>query len=71
MLNVCTQLQEMGKQILHVVMLLSKQQIRRKEMELMQLSNKLEQNKDEKQYTNEMLKTITQELENTEVSVRM
>lgn len=40
-------------------------------MELMQLANKLEQNKDEKQYTNEMLKTIKQELENTEVSVRM
>lgn len=35
----------------------------------MQLENKLERNKDEKQYMVEMLKNVKQELENTEVGV--
>lgn len=44
-------------------------QIRKKEMELLQLANKLERNKDEKEYRVEMLKNVKQELENTEVGV--
>lgn len=46
---------------------LSQQQIRKKESELVQLENKLERNKDEKQYMTEMLKNVKQELDNTEV----
>lgn len=38
-------------------------------MELLQLANKLERNKDEKEYRVEMLKNVRQELENTEVGV--
>lgn len=38
-------------------------------MELVQLENKLERNKDDKQYMVEKLKNVKQELENTEVGV--
>uniref|UniRef100_A0A3Q3X6L3 Coiled-coil domain-containing protein 39 n=1 Tax=Mola mola TaxID=94237 RepID=A0A3Q3X6L3_MOLML len=42
------------------------EEIRKKETELVQLEDKLERNKDEKQYMIEMLKNVKQELDNTQ-----
>ncbi|KAM7379036.1 hypothetical protein PAMP_004611 [Pampus punctatissimus] len=42
------------------------EEIHKKEKEMVQLENKLERNKDEKQFMTEFLKNVKQELENTE-----
>lgn len=45
-------------------------QIRKAELQLTQLNNELEKDKDEEDYTNGMLKTMRQELKSMDVSAR-
>lgn len=54
----------------HIICLWFQLQISKKEKELVQLENKLEKNKDQKQFFGEFLKNAKQELENTEVQYK-